>query len=280
MKTGIVILNYNDYDNTIKMIESIKDYKCLDKIVIVDNASSDESVQKIRPYESDKIKLIESKTNKGYSSGNNLGLKYLDEEEYDLAIISNPDIEVSSSVIEELIKDMKNDKDIAILGPKILENGTISKGWKLPTFKTELISNINYFSRKQKELIKYPADYYVDGINKVDVVHGCFFISRLSMLKEIDYFDEETFLYYEENILGSKCKEKEFKVAVDTRLSVNHMQSVSVDKSLKKIQKYKRLKESQQYYVLNYMHIGIVRYLILRMFYYLSIFVSYIIFWM
>ena len=42
MKTGIVILNYNDYENTIKMVHQIKDYKCLSKIVIVDNHSSDD----------------------------------------------------------------------------------------------------------------------------------------------------------------------------------------------------------------------------------------------
>ena len=104
MKTGIVILNYNDYENTIKMIRQIENYKCLSKIVIVDNHSSDESVEKIKPLTSKRIVLLESKDNKGYASGNNLGLKYLEKEtECELAIISNPDVEVEESVIEELI---------------------------------------------------------------------------------------------------------------------------------------------------------------------------------
>ena len=76
MKTGIVILNYNDSENTIKMIEQIKDYKCFSKIVIVDNCSTDDSVEKITPYIRNHIVLLEAKKNKGYASGNNIGLKY------------------------------------------------------------------------------------------------------------------------------------------------------------------------------------------------------------
>ena len=73
MKTGIVILNYNDYENTIQMLNQIKDYTCLDKIVIVDNCSTDQSVEKLKVYENKKIVLLEASENKGYASGNNFG---------------------------------------------------------------------------------------------------------------------------------------------------------------------------------------------------------------
>ena len=59
MKAGIVILNYNDAENTIKMIEQIKEYTCLKKIVIVDNHSGDDSVERLKPYENEKIILLE-----------------------------------------------------------------------------------------------------------------------------------------------------------------------------------------------------------------------------
>ena len=69
MKTGIVILNYNDYENTIKMIEQIKDYRCLNKIIIVDNCSTDESVSKITPFLNKKIILLEAKKIKAMRLG-------------------------------------------------------------------------------------------------------------------------------------------------------------------------------------------------------------------
>ena len=161
MKTGIVILNYNDYENTIKMLEQIMDYKCLSKIVVVDNCSTDESLEKIRLFESKKIVVLESSQNKGYAYGNNLGLKYLEKEtNCELAIISNPDVVVSESVIEALIRDMKKDETISFLGPKVLEYGHISKGWKLPSFASELVSTMNYFNRFSFKLQRYKAVSY------------------------------------------------------------------------------------------------------------------------
>ena len=50
LKTGLVVLNYNDYKTTIKLIKMIKNYKSIDLIVIVDNCSTDKSYKKINEY--------------------------------------------------------------------------------------------------------------------------------------------------------------------------------------------------------------------------------------
>jgi len=280
MKTGIIILNYNDYENTIKMIEQIKDYKCFKKIVVVDNCSTDESLSKIKPFENQKIVVLEAKKNAGYASGNNIGLKYLEKEtNCELAIISNPDVVVEESVIEELINDMKNYEDISFLGPKVLESGTISKGWKLPSYFVEVLSTVNFFSRYAHRFQKYKEDYYKEKLTKVEVIHGCFFVARLKDFKKIKYFDSNTFLYYEENILGKKAIEKGFNIYVDTSLGVLHDLSKSVDKSLNKIKKYKILKKSMFYYEDTYNHIGFFKRNLLKLVYYVSLMISYLTFW-
>ena len=280
MKTGIVILNYNDYENTIKMLEQIMDYKCLSKIVVVDNCSTDESLEKIRLFESKKIVVLESSQNKGYAYGNNLGLKYLEKEtNCELAIISNPDVVVSESVIEALIRDMKKDETISFLGPKVLEYGHISKGWKLPSFASELVSTMNYFNRFSFKLQRYKDSYYQEKLCDVEVIHGCFFMARLKDFKKIKYFDPHTFLYYEENILGYKARAKVMRVVVDTSLSVQHMGSLTVDKSLKKIKKYKALKKSMFYYEKEYRHLNILGMALLKLFYFISLGILYLTFW-
>lgn len=280
MKTGIIILNYNDYENTIKMIEQIKDYKCLNKIVIVDNCSKDESIIKLKPYENKKVILLKSKENLGYAHGNNIGLKYLEKEtDCELAIISNPDIHVEESVIIELIQDLKKNPDISFLGPKILEMGRISKGWKTPDFLADFISNINYFSRYSKNLLKYKEEHYKTKLTQVEVIHGCFFLARLKDFKKIKYFDENTFLYYEENIIGKKAKEKRLKVYVNTSVSVLHDLSKTVNKTLKKIAKYKILKKSMFYYEKEYNHLNFIGMFLLKITYYISLAISYLTFW-
>ena len=277
MKTGIVILNYNDYESTKKMIDKIKNYKSLNHIVIVDNNSNDDSYDKLQKLKTDNIYVIKTDENKGYAYGNNYGIKYLTKNyKIDNIIISNPDIIVEEEVIKGLIKDLKENKDISIIAPLIKQNGEEANGWRIPTFKDELLSNINYVHRWARKKMFYPKTD--EKLQKVEVVSGCFFMIRKSDFEQIGYFDEGTFLYYEENIISYKLKELNKNVYVDNELSVIHNESVSVDKNINSIRKYKILKTSQKYFQKKYVKANIFKIFILRMFYYISLFIAYIIY--
>ena len=52
MKTGIVVLNFNDAKETVSFVEKIKSYNILDSIVVVDNASTDDSLTDVKYKES------------------------------------------------------------------------------------------------------------------------------------------------------------------------------------------------------------------------------------
>ena len=273
MKTAIIILNYNDLETTKNMLNLIKDYKILDLIVIVDNKSLDNSYQELKKFENSKIKVLETDKNLGYAYGNNYGLNYLENKNINNVIISNPDVLVKEEVIIKLIKDLDSN-DITLVAPVVSENGNLSKGWKLPHFKEDLISNINYFHKYSKKLLSYKEQYYNKELVKVEVVHGCFFAIKYDKFKEINFFDPNTFLYYEENILGSKLKSIGLNSYVDTTVSVKHNLSVSVNKSLNSLKKYKILKTSQIYYEKKYNNLNIIGIIILRIFYYISYFIS------
>lgn len=279
MKTGIVILNYNDYETSIEIIQNIKNYKSLDYIVIVDNKSSDGSYKKLKKYESKKIKVIQTKENKGYAHGNNYGIKYLvDNYNVDNIIISNPDIIVTEETIKKLILDLKENKNISLIAPVIKQLNEELRGWKLPTFLDDFLSNINYVQRFSKKRMLYSNEHYENELSKVDVVSGCFFMIRALDFKDINYFDEGTFLYYEENIIGSKLKKINKESYIDNSISVIHNLSISVDKSINKLKKYKILKNSQRYYEKKYNNLNVFGLIILKVGYYVSYFVAYIIY--
>ena len=260
------------------MIERIKSYKCLNHILIVDNKSTDRSYSKLKKLENKNIEVIKTDDNKGYAYGNNFGVRYLDSKyKIDNIIISNPDVIVSEDVIDTLINDLKNKEDISIIAPIVEEKGIISRGWKLPGFKEDLLSNINYFHKYSKKLMSYDEEYYNNKLSRVEAVHGCFFMIRLKDFKEVGLFDENTFLYYEENILGRKLKEKGMFVYIDNTVKVIHDLSVSVDKTYNSIKKYKILKNSQKYYEKNYNNLNIFGIILLRIFYYISLIISYIV---
>lgn len=272
MKNGIVILNYNDSENTSLFLEDVKDYNVLNYIIVVDNNSTDDSVKKLKKYENKKIRIVEAKENKGYAAGNNVGIKYLIENyDVDNIIISNPDIIVREEEIMKLVSDLENE-GIAVIAPNVKEPVGISRGWKLPTFLSELVSNIPFFRRFEMTILSYSDKEFEKKLTKVDVVKGCFFIIKKAALKDIDYFDENTFLYYEEIIMAKKLKEKGYISYIDNEATVIHALSQSVDKSVKRIQKFKMLKDSQYYYEKYVNQMNVFKLFILRIFYYIYLF--------
>ena len=275
-KVGIVILNYNDYEETSNFVNEIKDYKVLDEIVVVDNSSTDISFNKLRKLKSKNISVIKTDKNNGYASGNNYGIKYL-EKRVDYIIISNPDITVDEKTIKKLKKDLDENENMAIVSPVINQLGEKIRGWRLPNYLDELLSNINYFHRKAREKLNYDESRYQDEFSRVEAVSGCFFMIRRDVLNMVGNFDESTFLYYEENILGQKLKNINRKTFIDNTVLVTHNLSVSVDKSFNSINKYKMLKTSQRYYVKYYLKTNIFGIILLRIVYGISLGISYMI---
>ena len=105
---GMVIVNYNDYKTTKRLLDNVKDYKILKEIVVVDNKSTDNSLEELRKLKSKKITTIDSGNNKGYSYALNVGCKYLIDKYKSLNIvISNSDIVIESELD---IKDFEKNK--------------------------------------------------------------------------------------------------------------------------------------------------------------------------
>ena len=277
-KVGMVILNYNDYETTKNYLNEIKNYKNLNKIVVVDNNSTDNSYEKLKEFNNSKIDIIKTVSNKGYAYGNNFGIRYINSNsDLDYIIISNPDITVSDSTIGRLKKDLDDNEDIAVVAPAIKQLGETIRGWRLPNKKHEILSNINFYHRKIEKRLKYPDQKYNGNLTKVEVVSGCFFMIRNDIFKLIGYFDEGTFLYYEENILGQKLKRINRKSFIDNGVEVSHNLSVSVDKSFNTINKYKILKQSQKYYCKYYLKFNFFDNILLGLTYRISLVVAYIV---
>ena len=185
-KVGIVILNYNDYKTTRIMLDTIKSYRIIDHIVVVDNNSKDRSYDLLKEYQSDKIDVLKADSNKGYSAGNNIGIKHLIKKyKVDYVIVSNPDIIVESEVITAMKHEMDKNDDIKVLSPVIHELDSIKRGWMLPTYYGEIITICNTKQRYHKTYGLYDDNHYNDKLSKVDVVSGCFFMIRSKVIKEI-----------------------------------------------------------------------------------------------
>lgn len=269
MKTAFLIVNYNDYKTTIQLLNNIKEFQSLGKIVVVDNNSTDNSFNEIKKYikknKKDKfIDIIKNFENKGYGSGVNYGAKYLKKTLGDCYIVvSNADIIIySDEDISKLISTF--DSNTAVVAPIIKEHTGISRGWKVPTPFQDSLLNIIYIHKYLKpKLLFYKNEYYSEKNIQVDAVSGCFFIINSKYLEQINYFDENIFLYYEENTLAQKLKKINKKTIINTQVEVFHNHSVTIDKNINKLKKYKILKKSQMYFQKKYNNANILEQILL-----------------
>ncbi len=255
MKNIFLIINYNDYQTTEKILDNVKDYKILDKIIVVDNNSTDDSFKKLSNFKSKKLIVIKNSQNKGYGSGINFGCKYINSkfgESY--VFISNPDVIIyGEEDLQKLIQTF--DKDTAIVAPIIKEHEGYNRGWKIPSPIQDSLLNLIYIHRfLRPKLLFYKDECYKNNVMEVEAVSGCFFVINSFILKQCDYFDENIFLYYEENVIAKKIQKINKKVLINTQVEVFHNHSVTIDKNINHIKKYKELKKSQIYFQKYYNH--------------------------
>lgn len=250
-KIVLIVLNYNDYKTTLNFLNKVKQYNSINKIIVVDNNSSDNSYEKLLEYKNEKIDVIRNKVNSGYASGNNLGVKYAMNKYFpEYIIISNPDVHFEEVVVNKLVSRYIQDKELAIVAPKMnsinFPNEPIA--WRLPSFVDNVISNFIILSKILPNKLEY-NDLSEHEEKIVDVLPGSFFMIDANKFKCINYFNENTFLYCEEIILAHKLKEKGYKSIILNNIEYIHEHSVSIDKAYNSVlKKYYLLNQSKNIY--------------------------------
>ncbi len=245
---GFLIINYNDAKTTIHLLENIKDYSCIDQIVVVDNHSTDDSFDVLKAYESEKVVLLRREDGRQFGAGINFGLRYLEKQGITHTFISNSDIEISCE--EELKKIIKHKNEGTILAPRIQEHTGVNQGWKVPSNTQLVLSAVPFFYRFFVNSNRYDKSYYQENFLPVEVVSFCFFFVQIAKIREVGYLDENLFLYFEENTMSCKLHKKDIYLCLDS--SVFHNHSVTINKNLNRKKKYQTLSSSRRYFAKHY----------------------------
>ena len=258
-----IVLNYNDADETIRFCNNLRGYSCIDKIVIVDNKSTDNSVQRLKSIETEKIVLLCAPENKGYAAGNNVGLQYVLENKYDgNVIISNPDVDIAHEDLVRILSVLDMDENIGMSTGLIYTNNRLVSnfGWRVPK-AGELLAHNFFTLHKLLTILNHSFYLQKDDISRpyleCNCVPGCFFCLRIDVLQKIGLLDERTFLFGEENILGYQLWNNGYKTVISTESKVIHHGGHSIKKSrTKKKTTRKYAENSLQLYVREYLKCG------------------------
>ena len=262
MKINCVILNYNDAATVLELVSEIGGYQALERIVIVDNASTDDSWERLQELKDryDHVDLLCAEKNGGYGAGNNLGVRYAVENNgADYVLIANPDVKFSETCVKRLAGILGRHPELAV-ATALMEDqtfGEMKNGWKVHGFWGELLAMGPISRRLFKKWLNYPEKYF-EGKKAVyvDAVHGSMLMVDGKKFMEAGGYDEGIFLYQEETVLASRMKAKGYKSLLVLDQKYRHEHSVSISKSFKgQMERQKLRNASVLYYMKHYLGI-------------------------
>ncbi len=186
---SIVILNYNGSRHLIECIPSVlrTSYPSFD-VVVVDNASSDDSLSTLARFSDNRIRIVESKSNLGFAEGNNLGL--LNTKGTYIVFLNN-DTKVEPNWLVELVNVMESDPVIGAAQSKLLlmnrpshfdSSGDFIDRFGFPISRAQGCPDLNQYQE----------------LEEVFSGRGAALIVRKSALRGGSPFDGEFFLQYED----------------------------------------------------------------------------------
>jgi GT2 family glycosyltransferase len=267
-KAGIVIVNYITSQTTVSYVnDSLLKQEDVDLIiVIVDNGSPEESIRVLEDAftANPAVHLINKNENRGYGAGCNAGILFLDEYDCDYIIISNNDIVLDDSrLIFKMTVSYCGLTDPCFIAPIMFENRRASveySAWKSPGRMSEILNSTFMLKLIFHSFLKrylYRVEYGNNQTIKVDCLAGSFFMGAGDIFKTIGYFDENAFLYYEENIMAVKVHRAQLNNYLVQDCRYHHLHAHTIDSIYSLAEKFRKNFKSKIYYWKNYRYAGI-----------------------
>lgn len=241
---AVIILSFNGRDSTLECIESVKKAKKGNiklRIVVVENASSDDSLQALQKVKG--IDLIVNYKNLGFSGGMNRGIEYALKHDASHIILLNNDTYIDENLLINIIKASKN---ADIISPKIY----FSAGHEFhkERYKKADLGRVIWYSGGKIDWENILGIHI--GVNKVDntgqfdkpkeitFATGCCMLIKREVLEKIGPLDEKYFLYLEDMDFCYRAHKAGFKILFDPQSILWHKNASAAGGPGSRLQEY------------------------------------------
>ena len=291
LEYAVIILNYNTINDAITAASKVNINSQSENYVIciADNNSQNEyDKQKLKELKMRNVITLQISCNHGYAKGNNEAILFL-LEMYNprFIVIMNPDVQViEEGTIEKLIKEIDNAGENIVGGQPLVWNYHYSSH---PESQINIRRVSNYYDECIQSLLlfkmifrkQYKNFCYLD---KTPYKHnitfespsGAFFVINTNFFSKVNFFDENTFLYYEEIILGFKTAQQGKKFLLVPACKVKHEHGKSTGHNRFTIDKkgFRYLTQSRIYYAKEYLGVGHIKILFLYLLAYVDFYIK------
>ena len=211
----IIILNWHGWRDTIECIHSLQHLDYMDyKVIVVDNDSADESVERIAEAFPD-IKVLSNSQNLGFAGGNNPGIQYALAHRADYVWLLNNDTTVSPDALSQMVDVAEQNPRVGAVGAVILDHE--------PPHRIQAWGGgrIRFWTGRSLHLTAPGTLEYITGAS---------LLLRRETVRQIGLLDEHFFMYWEDADLGLRIKAGGWMLAVAEHARIYHKESVTLGK--------------------------------------------------
>lgn len=220
MQLDAVLVSYNSRDHLRFSVAPLTTIEGV-RVLVTDNASTDESVTSIADLPVDVLALSE---NRGFGAGCNAGWR---RGSSPLVLFLNPDATIDEESLRSLAGVLESEEKVGLVAPRILEpDGSLAFSQRrFPRLRSTYARALflhRIFRRAAwaDELVRDPAAY--ERPSSPDWVSGACMLVRRSVLERVDGFDERFFLYCEDKDLCRRIREAGHEVRYEPTATARH----------------------------------------------------------
>ncbi|MBF0197511.1 MAG: glycosyltransferase family 2 protein [Planctomycetes bacterium] len=235
---SIIIVNWNTCQILDDCLASLRNSLREDaeqyEVIIIDNASSDGSVDMIKAKYGE-YALIENQENRGFAAANNQGLECARGEFY---LLLNSDTIVLGEAIQNSIKYMMTQRKVGVMGCRVLnqDRSLQETCFMYPSLLNLILKTTGLHKIRKHDFFcrEYMSNWRRDDEREVEVVTGCFMLVRARACQFVGFLDEDFFFFGEETDWCYRFKQAGWLVKFAPVGEIVHLGGASSKNSLRR----------------------------------------------
>lgn len=240
---AVVVLTWNGRDLTLDCLRSLEAVTTPNvRVMVVDNASTDGTVDAIRARYGDRIDILENPANLGFAAGNNAGIRRAMDDGARFVLLLNNDTTVAPNFIDELLPPMRESDTIGIATPKIYFAEPPNRIW----YAGGEISLWRGIARHVG--IRETDRGQHDRPRDVDYASGCALLARREVFERAGLLDESYRAYFEDADLCMRAARAGFRIRYVPTAKVWHRISASTGGQVSRAKIRRKLASARRFF--------------------------------
>jgi GT2 family glycosyltransferase len=217
----VILVNWNGREVTLDCLASLlrATYPAL-RVLLVDNASTDGSVQEVRSRYPE-VEVLVMAANLRFAGGNNAGMRHALESSAEYLVLLNNDTVVDPGFLEPLVARMAADPGTGMVAPKIFYHATPEVIWFAGGAISMWTGTMRHIGIREVDRGQH------DRPGDIEYATGCCVMVRSSVVRRVGMLDESFFIYGEDADWSMRVRQAGYRILYEPASKVWHKISVS-----------------------------------------------------